>query len=771
MHDMLFYLRLFTCRFVLLMAFVSLGSDGSFAKEIETGETIYNEQCAYCHGTAGDGTKKTTRALVGDKSLSQLAVFIQKAMPEDDPGTCTVEESKKVAEYIYTAFYSPDAQARLHPQQVSLSHLTVAQYRNAVADVIGSFRQQTGSSDGKQGLHGEYFSSKDTRGDKRMIDRIDPEINFDFGLLGPDTGTDKKIDADTFCIRWDGSVLAPETGTYEFVVHTEHALKFWVNEMKNPVVDAMVKSGSDTEYRASLFLIGGRRYSIRLEVFKGRNNSDKKKDKIKPAKASVSLGWLPPKHQKEEIIPARFLSAIRSAEVAVIATPFPPDDRSYGWERGTSVSREWVAATADAAMDVAGYVEAHLQELSGAANDAKDREAKLRIFCRTFAERAFRRPLTEDEKKQLVDRQFEGGADLALAMKRCVIRVLVSPDFLYPAIKGKKDSYAVAARLALVLWDSMPDQTLLTAAAQGKLTTRDQIAQQAERMINDPRARNKLQQFLLSWLKVEQSPEIVKDLKKYSDFDPAVAADLRTSMELFLEDIANSEMADFRQLLVSDNVFLNGRLAKFYSADLPADAKFTKVKMDNGRRAGVLTQPYMLSAFAYPEESSPIHRGVVIIRGILGVTLLPPANATFKPFSASEHPGLTTRERISLQTRPDSCVGCHAVINSLGFTLEQYDAVGRYREKEHAKLIDVSGQYNARDGSVAKFAGARELARYLADSDETHEAFSRQMFQQFVKQPVRAYGLESSGKLKQKFAEHGYNIRKLLVEIAVIASQ
>jgi hypothetical protein len=179
----------------------------------------------------------------------------------------------------------------------------------------------------------------------------------------------------------------------------------------------------------------------------------------------------------------------------------------------------------------------------------------------------------------------------------------------------------------------------------------------------------------------------------------------------------------------------------------------------------------MLANFAYPRESSPIHRGVYIIRGMLGVTLRPPANASFTPFSPEQHPGLSTRERIALQTSGESCAACHSVINPLGFALEDFDAVGRHREIENGKPIDTRGHYETRAGPDVQFAGPRQLAAYLADSDETHDAFAQQMFQQFVRQPVRAYGLDMPKQLDQSFAKSGYNIRNLLVEIAVTAVQ
>ena len=135
---------------------------------------------------------------------------------------------------------------------------------------------------------------------------------------------------------------------------------------------------------------------------------------------------------------------------------------------------------------------AHLNDLAGTRDDASDRAAKLKSFCHTFAERAFRRPLTADENKSVVDRQFEVAKDPEIAVKRVVLRTLTSPEFLYREIGREPDGYKVASRLSYGLWDSMPDQELLRAAASGQLSTKEQIAKQAERMLADPRAKAKI---------------------------------------------------------------------------------------------------------------------------------------------------------------------------------------------------------------------------------------------------------------------------------------
>ena len=210
------------CLFGTITTAFCLASLPSPAAADRTGEEIYKQDCLSCHGKQGEGSKDYGHPLVGDRSVDQLAKFIAKTMPEDDPGTCVGEDAEKVAAYIYDAFYSKTAQARNKPPRIELSRLTVRQYRNAVADLIGSFRAP-GQWDDPSGLHGEYFKTqrfRQARSD-RIIDRVDPTVQFDFGVNLPGRPEDRS--ATSSPIRWEGSVLAPETGDYEFIVRTEHA--------------------------------------------------------------------------------------------------------------------------------------------------------------------------------------------------------------------------------------------------------------------------------------------------------------------------------------------------------------------------------------------------------------------------------------------------------------------------------------------------------------------------------------------------------------------
>ncbi len=733
-----------------------------------TGEQIYRAQCQKCHGADGEGTKdEYDQALSGNRSVPQLSKYVAKAMPPDAPGTLSVADADKVSGYVHAAFYSKEARERNAPPRVDLARLTVNQYRQSVFDLVNATQGNAARGD-KAGLKGEYFNGRGYNLAKRLIDRVDPGVAFDFGTAGPSD----KFDATQFYVLWTGSVSAPETGDYEFVVTCDQAVKLWVNGQAKPLIDAWVKSGTDTEFRGSVTLVGGRAYPIKLEFSKAKQGvqNDPNKNKPVPVKPSmITLRWKPP-GRAAEVIPARALSPSGSLEGFAAATPFPPDDRSYGWERGTTVSKEWEQATTDAALEAAAYILPRVDAWAKTKPDAPDRAAKLKVFAGQFAETAFRRPLSDAEKKVLVERHFDAfKADPEAAMKRVVLLTLKSPRFLYREPAGTPPQYATAARLSYTLWDTLPDAELLKAAAAGKLGTPDEVRKQAERLARDPRADAKLTGLLHHWLGLDGAHELSKNKERFPGFDAALASDLRSSLDLTLAEILKSDGADFRRLLTEEKVYLNDRLAKFYGVEAPKGGGFEKVALDPGQRLGTLAHPYILANYAYTNESSPIHRGVFLARGVLGLTLKPP-NEAFTPFAADLHPSLSTRERTALQTSPRGCQQCHSLINPLGFSLEAFDAVGRYRATERGKPLDAGGSYVNRAGETVKFSGAVELAKYLAGSAEVHDSFTEQAFHHLAQQPIRAYGPRKQAELREAFTKSGFSIRALAVEVAVTAT-
>jgi hypothetical protein len=183
----------------------------------------------------------------------------------------------------------------------------------------------------------------------------------------------------------------------------------------------------------------------------------------------------------------------------------------------------------------------------------------------------------------------------------------------------------------------------------------------------------------------------------------------------------------------------------------------------------VLTHPYLLAAFSYQKLTSPIHRGVFLTRNIVGRSLKPPPMAmTFK--DADFAPTLTMRQKVTELTRPQACQSCHSVINPLGFSLEQFDAVGRFRTTDKDQAIDPVSDYLTDDGEKIHLAGARDIAQFALGSEPAQNAFIEQLFHHVVKQPLLAYGADSLTWLRQSFVASNFNMQKLLVEIVTLSA-
>jgi hypothetical protein len=743
-------------RSVAWLCFFGVSCQATLASEASPGGAIYKNRCAECHGANGEGVAdEHDEPLYGDRSLAELTKIIAETMPKDDPDKLSSEAAEQVASFVYDTFYTDDARARHKPPRVELSRLTIRQYLNVAADLAGSFRSRS-SFDEKRGLSAQYYNARDSRRDKRVLERVDDKIEFSYADKSPDD----KIGAEEFSMRWDGSLIAEETGDYEFCVRSENGIRLWINDDDKALIDGWVASGGEVvEHTATIRLLGGRAYPLKLNFFKYKDKS-----------ASIALRWKPP-HGAWETIPKRNLTPARVATTLVISTPFPPDDSSVGYERGNTISKAWDKATTSAAIEFAEEIVREIDSLADTRPEASDRRERIKAFCHRFAERAFRRPLTDEQKQIFIDLQFEKSADLDAALRRSLLLVLMSPRFLYTELRDSTvDDFDVAARLSFSIWDSIPDEELTKAAAAGQLRNKDQIAQQAQRMLKDPRAKAKVNEFFHHWLPLDAADDISKDPQAFPGFDESVVSDLRTSLQLFLDDVIWSESSDFRQLLLADYWFVNDRLAKFYGLqEVPGDGEFHKVSMDAKERAGIVTHPYLLTALAYHKSSSPIHRGVFATRKLLGRALKPPPMA-IQFMDGSFDPKMTMREKVTALTQSNACQTCHSVINPLGFSLENFDAVGRFRSEDKQKPIDPTAVYTSVTGETVTLKSARDLAEFAARSPEAQHGFVDQFFQHAVKQPIRAYGADRLEQMTDSFQQSGYNIQKLLLEAAQVAA-
>ncbi|MDB2430486.1 DUF1592 domain-containing protein, partial [Akkermansiaceae bacterium] len=422
----------------------------------------------------------------------------------------------------------------------------------------------------------------------------------------------------------------------------------------------------------------------------------------------------------------------------------------------------------NSAIEITNHIFEDIDRLSRSKPTDKDRHQKLRDFCATIAERAFARPLTAEQRKLYVDAVFEQSKDdTDRALKRSLLFTLTSPYFLYPDLnrnaEGKPDQYTLASKLALTLWDSLPDKPLLDAARNGHLAKENQINPRIDKMLNDPRTKEKLHRFFFAWLNLAEKDDLSKDLKTFPGFDENVIADLRTSLTLFIEHVVWSEKSDYRQLFLSGELPINNRLAEFYGKEAP---KWGFANVPAGKHsAGLFTHPYVLSAFSYHKQTSPIHRGVYLSRNVLGRFLKPPPNAIeFK--DADFKPDLTMREKVTEITKDSSCMACHSIINPIGFGLENYDAVGRFRTHEKKKPINASSDYPTPDDKTIRINGAPDLAKIAVESPGAHRAFIKHLFHHLVQQPTNSFGFTTMDTLHQDFTKNNFNIRHLVKTIA-----
>lgn len=350
--------------------------------------------------------------------------------------------------------------------------------------------------------------------------------------------------------------------------------------------------------------------------------------------------------------------------------------------------------------------------------------------------RVYRRPLASDEQTRLGDFAaeavtafgFDGGVALALR------GLLQSPHFLYrlePGVAGAEgavvplDGFELATRLSYLLWQTMPDAALFDAARSGRLGEVEGLRAEAERLLDDPRARAVLRDLGRQWTGIDRLNVVDLDRAAFPELAGA-REDLKTSALAFVEEELAS--GDVRSLLLTSRAYLNRNLAGLYGAPEPSGAGWDWVPLDPGQRAGLLTQAGLLASTSHGLGHAPILRGTFVLERILCMPLPAPppdVNAAIPEPAPGEL--RTTRQHIEETHGSGACVGCHSIIDPVGFAFEHFDALGRYRTSERGLPVNASGTLALDDGDL-RFDGAVALSRALAERPEVAECAGRQLF-------------------------------------------
>ncbi len=398
-------------------------------------------------------------------------------------------------------------------------------------------------------------------------------------------------------------------------------------------------------------------------------------------------------------------------------------------------------------------------------------------FVDTFGKRAFRRPLTDEERTALTALFEKGRAEVGFAegVRLVILAALQSPQFLYhleldlPDAQGGDvialDGYEVASRLSYFVWDSMPDDELLRAAGAGELDDPDTLRAQAERMLDDPRAADALASFHVQWMHIDALPILEKNAEAYPAFDTTLRDAMAKETGRFADWVIRSDDGRLETLLTAPYTFLEGPLFSLYGVTPPADHDPTlPVELDPTQRAGLLTQAGVLAVHAHADQSSPVHRGKLVRENILCTPLAPPppeVDVVPPPLD----PNATTRERFDQHRSDPSCAGCHNLIDPIGFGFEHYDGIGAWRDIDAGKAVDATGELIGTKDIDGEFDGAPELARLLASSEQVRTCVAEQWFGfAFGRSPAEDDSC-SFDTMSAAFAESDYDVRELLIAI------
>ena len=323
-----------------------------------------------------------------------------------------------------------------------------------------------------------------------------------------------------------------------------------------------------------------------------------------------------------------------------------------------------------------------------------------------FADRAWRRPLSAQEKDNLrafyTNAREDGGLDHRKAIRALLTRILVAPAFLYRLEQPKElsgvtplSNWEIAGRLSYFLWSSVPDEELRRAAEAGELSDPEQVQRQVKRMLADPKTRRLATEFFGQWLgfyRFDQHRGV--DAGRFPEFTDEVKSAMYDEAVSFFEYVIR-EGRPVREIVSADYTFLNQALAKHYGVEkeITATGSAEKVEAaDEFHRGGLLRLGAVLTATSAPLRTSPVKRGDWVLRRVLGTpTPPPPADAGSIPADEKLFGGLTVRQQLEAHRRNASCVSCHTRIDPLGFPLENYDAVGRWRSTyDEGQPIDAT---------------------------------------------------------------------------------
>lgn len=394
-----------------------------------------------------------------------------------------------------------------------------------------------------------------------------------------------------------------------------------------------------------------------------------------------------------------------------------------------------------------------------------------------LARRAFRRPVSDEDVAALMafyDRARESGGDFERGIEQAVTAVLVSPDFLFRAIAPPSDLvddeiYALsdlelASRLSYFLWSQGPDSALIELAEQGRLKEPAVLREQVLRMLADPRASTLVTNFALKWLNLDDLTPVDPDPRIFPGFSEQMRADFTEEMVLFMSSIMLEDRSVL-DLLTADHTFVNESLARLYGIDGVFGPQFRRVTVADSNRRGILGKGATLLRTSYGDRTSPVLRGAWVLDKLMGTPPAPPPPNVETDLSTppGEKPK-TVRARLESHRDKPGCNECHGVIDPIGFSLENLDVIGRWRDvdRESGDIIDATTVLP----NGTPVAGPAQLRNVLvARPDQFVQALTEKLMMYALNRELEYYDMPQVREIVRNAVSNGYRMASIVLGI------
>ena len=754
-------LRLVTFLVTIVLGSLSQLSAQDSAKSLRQSQKVFSNEirpilesgCADCHWGEGadagfDLEPYTDVAKILDHRVEWQKVLrrvSKKQMPPEDADPLRDQDHEKLVEWIDQLINNLDC-TELFPGKVTIRRLNRTEYRNTIRDLVGVDYEPADDFPGDDVGHGfdnigdvlslppilmeKYLASADQILSEAIVNPDD--FSVDKNLVGADFPTIQGsfYSDELHSLSETGTLALPVRflpGTYRVVVEAygdqagdepaRMAVGIEDQQIQTVDVTAEFRKPSTHSFRFTV----ERTQKLNLQV------------------AFTNDFWNPngrinDRDRNLHIIGVRILGPLG------VDNPMPKSHRRI------------ISSTPNARLN---------------ESEAADR------VIRRFTNRAFRRRATSDELgriKKLYTQARDDGDTYEEALKYALQAPLISPHFLYkvetpPPADGQSHDlpqFELATSLSYFLWSSMPDEELFVAA--GKRTLHDPVSyrKQVRRMLADPKAGSLVENFAEQWLQLRVLKQLEPDSDLFPSCNAAMLADMATETKMVFADLVQRD-GSILELLGSDHTFINQRLAKHYGIPGIAGSEFRKVSLQGAHRGGILTHASILTLTSNPNRTSPVKRGKWIMENLLGEEP-PPALPDAAPLKTQAEQGGTLRERMEQHRADPNCASCHRKMDQLGFALENYDAVGRWREKDGGEPIDASAKLP--DG--VEFDGASELQAALQDElrDQFLTCITEKMLIFALGRGLTFSDQCAVDKIIEQASKENYRISEFLIAVA-----